>query len=108
LINFVRDHLIPHIFELKIAKEMFDAFVGLFESENTSRKLSLRNQLHCIMMSKSDSIATYFTKVSQLRDQLQAIGDKVDDVELVTVTLNGFPSSWESFVQSIGGQEKLP
>jgi hypothetical protein len=47
-------------------------------------------------------------KVSQLRDQLQAIGDKVDDVELVTVTLNGFPSSWESFVQSICGREEFP
>jgi hypothetical protein len=60
------------------------------------------------MMSKSDSVATYFMKVSQLRDQLQAIGDNVDDVELVTITLNGLPSSWESFVQSICGREKLP
>jgi hypothetical protein len=52
LIDSVRDHLIPHIAELKTAKEMFDALVGLFEGKNTSRKLALRNQLRCIMMSK--------------------------------------------------------
>jgi hypothetical protein len=53
LIDSVRDHLIPHITELKTAKEMFDALVGLFESKNTSRNLALRNQLCCIMMRKS-------------------------------------------------------
>jgi hypothetical protein len=93
LIDSVKDHLIPHIVELKTSKEMFDTLVGLFESKNTSRKLSLRNQLCCIMMTKSDSIATYFMEVSQLRNQLQAIGYTIDDEKLVTITLNGLPSS---------------
>jgi hypothetical protein len=70
MIDSVRDHLIPHIVELKTAKEMYDALVGLFESKNTSRKLSLRNHLHCITMTTSDSVATYFMKVSQLKNQL--------------------------------------
>jgi hypothetical protein len=78
---------------------MFDSLVGLFESKNTSNKLALRNKLHCIMMTKLDSIATYFMKVSQLRDQIKAIGDTIDDAKLVTMTLNELPSSWESFVQ---------
>jgi hypothetical protein len=32
----------------------------------------------------------------------------VDDVELVTTTLNGFPSSWDPFVQGICTRSKLP
>jgi hypothetical protein len=60
------------------------------------------------MMTKSDSIATYFMKVSQLRDQIKAIGDTIDDAKLVTMTLNELPSSWESFVQRICGWEELP
>jgi hypothetical protein len=47
-------------------------------------------------------------KVSQLTYQLQAIEEKCDDVELVTVTINGIPSSWESFVQSVCGREEFP
>jgi hypothetical protein len=32
----------------------------------------------------------------------------VDDAELVTTTLNGFPSSWDPFVQGICARNKLP
>jgi hypothetical protein len=32
----------------------------------------------------------------------------VDDVELVTTTLNGFPSSWDPFVQGICARCKFP
>jgi len=93
---------------LKTAKEMYDVVVGLFESKNTSRKLSLRNHLHCITMTMSDSISTYFIKVSQSKNRIKAIGDTIDDKELVKVTLNGLPSSWEPFFQSICGRENFP
>jgi hypothetical protein len=32
----------------------------------------------------------------------------VDDAELVTTTLSGFPSSWNPFVQGICARSKLP
>ena len=32
----------------------------------------------------------------------------MDDVELVTTTLNGFPPSWDAFVQGICTRRKLP
>jgi hypothetical protein len=108
LVDFVREHLIPYIVELKIAKKMFNALVKLFESKNISRKLALRNQLRCFKMSKSDTINIYLTKVSEIRDQLKAIGDEVPDTELVTISLNGLPISWEPFIQSICGRKKLP
>jgi len=72
--------------------------IALFERKNTSRKLALRHQLRSIVMSRADSLATYFMKVSKLKDQLKSIGDTIDDAELVAVTLNGFPTSWEPFV----------
>ena len=52
LIDSVKDHFIPHISNLDMAKKMYDALVGLFESNNTSRKLALRHQLRSIMMNK--------------------------------------------------------
>jgi hypothetical protein len=36
LLDFVKDHLIPHISEKKTTKDMYDALVGLYQSENTS------------------------------------------------------------------------
>jgi hypothetical protein len=59
-------------------------------------------------MNKSETIANFFTRISQIKDQLTAIGDPVEDVELLTTTLNGFPPSWDPFVQGICARKKLP
>ena len=89
-------------------KKMFDGLVGLFETNNTSRRLALRHQLQSSYMSRTDTVATYSMKISQLRDQLKAIGDIVTDDELVTIALNGFSSSWDPFVQGICSKDVLP
>jgi hypothetical protein len=47
-------------------------------------------------------------KIRQIRDQLVAVGEKVDDTKLVNTTLNGFSNPWESFFKGICAQEKLP
>jgi hypothetical protein len=39
---------------------------------------------------------------------LGAIGEIISDRELFMITLNGLPSHWESFIQSISGRSKLP
>jgi hypothetical protein len=64
LIDSIKDHLIPNVLELKTPKEMFDALTRLYESKNTSKKLTLRNQLRNVMMHKSDSVSTYFMRIS--------------------------------------------
>jgi hypothetical protein len=59
-------------------------------------------------MSKSDTVVRYLMRITQIHDQLVAIGERVDATELVNVALNGFPRSWEPFVQGICAQEKMP
>jgi hypothetical protein len=108
LIESIKDNLIPYVSELKKPKEIFDALARLYESKNTSRKMTLRNQLRVTKMNKNDSIASYFMKISQIKDQLIAINEQIDDSELTTLTLNGFPTSWRPFVQGICARNKLP
>ena len=40
--------------------------------------MNLRSQLKIKKMSKGESINEYFTRVSQLKDQLEAIEDTID------------------------------
>jgi hypothetical protein len=108
LLDFVKDHLILHIFEKKTAKEMYNALVDLYQSRNTNRKLILRHKLLSVEMSKSDTVASYLMRITQICDRLVAIDEAVDDTELVYVALNGFPGSWEPFVQGICAREKMP
>ena len=86
LTDSIKDHLIPNVSKLKTPKEMFDALTRLYESKNTNWKLTLRHQLRNVTMNKLKTFSNYFMRISQIKDQLEAIGDPVDDVELVTTT----------------------
>ena len=46
-------------------------------------------------------------RFTDVRDELAAIGDAVPDTKLVRTTLQGFPKSWEVFVESIVYREYL-
>ena len=94
--------------ELMSAKEIFDALTRLYESKNTSRKLTPRHQLRNVTMNKSETIANFFTRISHIKDWLAAIGYLVEDVELVTTMLNGFPPSRDPFFQGIFARRRFP
>jgi hypothetical protein len=108
ILDAVKDHLIPHLSEKQTTREMFNALVGLFQSDNMNRKMILRNKLRSVQMSRSDNVTSYLMRITQIRDQLAAVGEKVTDAELVNTTLNGFSKSWEPFVKGICAREKLP
>jgi len=104
----IKDHLIPNVSKFKIPKEMLVSLTRLYESKNTSWKPTLKHQLKNVMMNKSEIVSNYFMIISRIKDQLKTIGDSVDDVEIVTTTVNRFPSSWDPFVQGICARSKFP
>ena len=60
-------------------------------------------------MEKDETIVTLFSKISQIRDQLMAIGDKVeDDDDLVSIVFDGLPTTWETFLPLVNGREVQP
>ena len=100
--------MIPHNSTKKTVKGMFDTLKKLFENSNINRALALRQQLSNIKITGADTIASCFMKITKLKDQLATIGETIEDRELVMMTLNGLPSAWEPFVQSLSGRSKLP
>jgi hypothetical protein len=58
-------------------------------------------------MSRSDLVTSYLMKITKIRDQLAAVGEKVHDTELVNTALNGFSKPWEPFGMGICPTEKL-
>ena len=94
----IKDNLILHIDENKSSKEMYDALVSLYQNKNIGRLLHSKHQLQVVEMSNEDTIVSYLMKITQIRDQLAAIGVIVQYAELVNVTLRGLPRSCEPFV----------
>ena len=106
----IKDHLIPQVSSLKTPKAMFDALTKLFKGKNINQKMTLRNQLKNVKIQNAETIQTiqaYFTRVSQIKEQLEAVDEKVENAEIVMTTLNGLPRSWDCFIQGICARKKL-
>ena len=80
---------------------MYDALSKMYEGRNINRKMNLRAQLKGTKTSKGESIQEYFTRVCQFIEQLSAIGDTLDEDELVTIALNCLTIPWDSFIQTL-------
>ena len=50
----------------------------------------------------------YLTRLTQIRDELGVVGSKIDDEELVRITLNGFSKPWDTFFKGVVARDKLP
>jgi hypothetical protein len=59
-------------------------------------------------MLKGEMIQEYFSRISEIKEQLKAIGDTIDKGKLIITTLNGIAIPWDAFIQSVcGRKEKL-
>ena len=87
---------------------MFKTLKKLFEHSSINMTLTLWNKLSNMKMTKSKNIASYFMRITELREKLRSSGDNLEEKELFMTTLNGLPPSWESFIQTISGRTKLP
>ena len=89
IVDSIKDHLILQVSCKKTPKKMYDALSRMYEGRNINRNMNLRAQLKDTKMSKGESIQDYFTRVSQFREQLSAIGDTLNEDELIMTALNG-------------------
>ena len=80
ILDGVKDRLIPHLAEKKIAKDMWDTLNQLFEAKNEHRKMALKNKLHNVNMNKDEGVASYLTRVVQVKDELVSIGEIIPDL----------------------------
>jgi hypothetical protein len=106
IVESIKDHLIPYISHLDSSKKMFDALKNLFSVRNIGQVMSLKNELRDMKMNDDDSITSYFVRISQLRDQLQAIQEIISEKELVNIVLNVLPKMWDAFVASMNTRKE--
>ena len=76
----IKDHLIPQVSSLKTPKAMFDALTKLFEGKNINQKMTLRNKLKNVNIQNAETIQSYFTRVSQIKEQLEVVDEEVENV----------------------------
>jgi hypothetical protein len=108
IVDSIKDHLIPQVYSKNTPKDMFDALTKMYEGKNINRKMNLRTQLKNTKMQKGETFQDYFCRVSQFKELLEAIGDNLDEDELIMTTLSGLTRPWNAFIQTIcARKEKL-
>jgi hypothetical protein len=70
--------------------------------------MALKAKMHDTNMGKEESVYSYLTWVAQVKDEMDAIGEVISDLELVRITLKGFTKEWEVFVKCVVGCEHIP
>ena len=73
----------------------------MYEGKNINRKMNMRPQLKGTKMKKGESIQDYFTRVSQIKENLSDIGDTLYEDELVMTALNDLTIPWDSFIETL-------
>ena len=93
---------------LQTTKECFDTLVKLYEAKASIQKRLLKIHLCILKMEKEESMNSFFTKISQLKDQLLAIGVNVEDDDLIQIVVDGLSSSQEAFLVAVNHHEVKP
>jgi DNA repair ATPase RecN len=87
---------------------MFDSLTRVYEGKNINQKMNLRTQLKSKRMQKGETIQEYLSRISQFMEQIEAIGDTLDEYEFIMTNLNGLTRPWDVFIQTIcAKKEKL-
>ena len=55
---------------------MFDSLTKLFEGKNINQNMNLRKQLKNVKIQNAKTIQSYFTRVSQIKEQLEVVEEE--------------------------------
>ena len=79
IVDSIKDHLISQMSSKNTPKDMFDALTRMYEGKNINKKMNLRTQLKNTKMQKGETIQDYLSRVTHFKEQLEAIGDNLDE-----------------------------
>ena len=102
----IKDSKMPLVQSLPTAKECMDTLSKLYDVDAPSLKRSLKKELFTMKMEKNEIVASFFSRITQLKEQLYAIAamTKLDD--FIGAAIDGLPDSWSSFIGSVSGRSK--
>ena len=100
--------MMPLLQPLSTTKECMDALSNLFYTNAPSQKTTLKKQLHSIKMDKNETIASFFSRISQLKEQLLVVGALTEKDDFIGAAIDGLPDSWAPFISYVCGRGESP
>ena len=79
IVDSVRNHLLLTISKLDTAHKMLKTLEEMFEIKNTTRIITLKDNLSNIKMKIGEFVASYLMRITKLRNQFSKIGQINDE-----------------------------
>jgi hypothetical protein len=89
------------------AKDVWDALKALFESRTQMVIVGTSQQLQLTKCSEDDSVREHFDKLTNLREQLAAMGKSIPDNEYASILMGSLPESYTAILGSIAAAAEL-
>ena len=87
---------------------MYDKLVNMFRANNENQFLFFKNQLKNLKKGRDESVRYYFLKLTEIKNNLLAIGETIVDREMVLTTLGGLSFEWHVFNTTILNKNVIP
>lgn len=101
LILFVIDDQLSQIPFGKTTFEIWAHLKNLHQTSDKSRAFFLKNTMFSIIMDERTSPQAHLNMIQEIRDQLLAIGRKMEEEDIVVITLRSLPKSYEHFIKTL-------
>lgn len=97
----VIDDQLPQVSSSKTNAQVWTNLKDLHETSNKSHAFFHKNMLFLIMMDEKTTLQEHLTKIKDIHDQLEAIGRKMEEEDMVVITLKSLPNSYEHFIETL-------
>ncbi|KAJ0971876.1 hypothetical protein J5N97_019835 [Dioscorea zingiberensis] len=100
LLSSLSEEILSQVLSLTTSFEVWSTMERMFSSHSRARIVQIRLQLSTIQK-KELSVADYFNKVKSLTDTLSAIGQPLQEEEIISYMLAGLASDFDPLVTSV-------
>jgi hypothetical protein len=83
IFDSIKESIMTAMTSLMTVKECMDTLVNLYEKQAPCENRKLKHKLKYLKMEKGESVESFFSRISQIRDHLLVTGVTVDDDYLV-------------------------
>jgi hypothetical protein len=92
----VKDHHLATLAECRTARDAWNKLESIHKAKSNARRLQLRRELNMLRKDNNEPLTKYFARAKTIQDELIAAGYPVQDQEVVTCTLAGLPTEYDT------------
>jgi len=97
----ISDNLVGHVRSAKTASQAWQQLCSVFEQKGLSSQIFLYRKLLNVKFDESGTMQSHISKIRELSDQLDSIGNPVKDKELAIILLCSLPERYNPLIISL-------